>query len=249
MKINQNATVILKWLLTTRLLSIFRKKILKSITYLNTIIGKSGVVLFVCYNDPKKIKILNLINQIKKETEMLLDDIEALQLFLMVKGERRISGDIAEVGVYKGGSAKLLCEAKADKYLHLFDTFTGLPEPGSKDDLSQFQKGKYLAPFEKVKKYLRGYSKVKFYKGNFPETAKSVKNKKFSFVNLDVDIYKSTLESLNFFYPRMNKGGMIISHDYEGSMGVRKAFNHFLKDKPEPLIVPAGGSQSIIIKI
>ena len=36
---------------------------------------------------------------------------------------------MAEVGVYQGVSAKLICEAKGDKELHLFDTFEGLPDP------------------------------------------------------------------------------------------------------------------------
>ena len=42
---------------------------------------------------------------------------------MAVKATRKLSGDIAEVGVYRGGSAMIICEAKGNKKLHLFDTF------------------------------------------------------------------------------------------------------------------------------
>ena len=40
---------------------------------------------------------------------------------------------MAEVGVYQGVSAKLICEAKGDKELHVFDTFEGLPDKSGTD--------------------------------------------------------------------------------------------------------------------
>ena len=159
----------------------------------------------------------------------------------MWKKPKKIKGDIAEVGVYKGGSAKLICEAKGDKPLHLFDTFEGLPKVSKFDD-RKLLKGMFNAPLEDVKRIiLKKYRNVFFYKGLFPETAQLVKNKLFSFVHLDVDLYKSTKSCLEFFYPRINKGGIIISHDF-GLRGVRKAFDEFFKDKPELIIEIPGSS-------
>jgi len=94
---------------------------------------------------------------------------------------------------------------------------------------------------------LEKYKNVHFYKGLFPATAGSVKDKKFSFINLDVDTYESTLNCLKFFYSRMNRCGVIISHDYISATGVRKAFDEFFKDKPEP-IIELSGSQCLIVK-
>jgi len=45
----------------------------------------------------------------------------------------------------------------------------------------------------------------------------------------------------------MNKGGVIISHDYFGSPVVKKAFDDFFKDKPEP-IIEMSGTQCLIVK-
>ncbi len=166
---------------------------------------------------------------------------------MAVKRTEKVKGDIAEVGVYKGGSAKLICEAKGNKTLHLFDTFEGTPKV-DEIDTPQFYKGQYAALLEDVKNYLKKYKNVYFYKGLFPATAEPVKDKKFSFVNLDVDTYRSTLDCLKFFYSRMNKGGIIISHDYISAPGVRKAFDEFFKDKPEP-IIEMSGSQCLIVKV
>lgn len=46
----------------------------------------------------------------------------------------------------------------------------------------------------------------------------------------------------------MNKGGIIITHDYINAIGVRKAFDDFFKDKVEP-IIELSGSQCLIVKI
>ena len=54
---------------------------------------------------------------------MLLEDIEAYHIYMASKITRKVPGDIAEVGVYKGGSAKIICSAKGDRALYLFDTF------------------------------------------------------------------------------------------------------------------------------
>jgi hypothetical protein len=121
-----------------------------------------------------------------------------------------------------------------------------LPETEEIDN--RYFKGEFAASLEEVKHTLRDCQNVYFYKGLFPATATPVKNTKFSFVHLDVDIYKSTLECLKFFYPRMNRGGIIISHDYFFADGVRQAFHEFFTDKPEP-IIPISGNQCLIVKI
>ena len=177
---------------------------------------------------------------------MLLSDVEAYQLFNTVKRAAKVNGDIAEVGVYKGGSAKIICEAKGDKALHLFDTFDGLPDLCGVDDPKEFHKGQYSCSYDNVKLYLNEYSNVHFYKGLF-FVADPVQDKRFSFVHLDVDLYTSTLSCLKFFYPRMTLGGVIISHDYTSVAGVRKAVDDFFKDKPEP-IIDLTGSQCLIVK-
>ena len=157
-----------------------------------------------------------LIEEVRREVEMLLGDDEARNIYLAVESTKRVPGDVAEAGVYKGGSAKLICEAKGDKALHLFDTFEGLPEGWAPD--SPWYQRKFDS-FLEAKQNLAKYKNVHFHKGLIPSTFDSVKQKSFSFVHLDVDRYESTSECLKFFYPRMSLGGIIISHDYPSEGG------------------------------
>jgi hypothetical protein len=205
-------------------------------------------LVIVSYNDIHRAKVLELAKKIKKENEMLLGYNEAYQIFMAVKNTEKITGEIAEVGTYKGGSAKLICEAKGNKTLHLFDTFNGLPELGQVDDSNQFHKGQFSASLEDVKKYLDCYNNIYFYKGLFPGNSEVIQDSIFSFVHLDLDLYEATKASLEFFYPRMNKGGIIISHDYINTKGVKKAFDEYFQDKIEP-IIEMSGSQCLIVKL
>ncbi|NLD57876.1 MAG: macrocin-O-methyltransferase [Methanomicrobiales archaeon] len=188
------------------------------------------------------------LKKIRAETELLLEDIEAYHIYMAVKRTQKVPGDIAEVGVYRGGSAKIICSAKGEKNLHLFDTFEGLPRVDEIDMVWPFYEGKFAASFEDVKDYLKSDPRVHFYKGIFPETAGPVEHVRFSLVNLDVDCYESTKQALEFFYPRMNPGGIILSHDYINAPGVRKAFDDFFEGRPEPVLETAG-SQCLVVKV
>lgn len=188
------------------------------------------------------------LKKIRSETELLLEDIEAYHIHMAVKRTQKVPGDIAEVGVYKGGSAKIICSAKGDRALHLFDTFEGLPKVDEVDIVWPFYEGKFTASYDAVKDYLKTERNVFFYKGIFPASSEPVKDKWFSLVNLDVDTYESTRKCLEFFYSRMNPGGIILSHDYITAPGVQKAFDEFFSDKPEPVIETAG-SQCLVVKV
>ncbi|HNX17798.1 MAG TPA: TylF/MycF/NovP-related O-methyltransferase [Methanoregula sp.] len=188
------------------------------------------------------------LKKIRSDTELLLEDIEAYHIYMAAKITQKIPGDIAEVGVYKGGSAKIICSAKGDRSLHLFDTFAGLPKVDEVDQVWPFYEGKFAASYENVKAYLAQEKNVFLYKGLFPDTSDPIKDKHFSLVNLDVDTYESTKKCLEFFYPRMNPGGVIISHDYLTVPGVRKAVDEYFADKSEP-VVETAASQCIIVKV
>lgn len=206
--------------------------------------GKN-VRLTLTYADNSRKDVINKIESICKQTSMLMHLDEAYRIFMAVKNTQKVKGNIAEFGVYSGGSAKVICEAKGDKTLHLFDTFEELPNP---NDLYSKKHTRHMwdsLPF--VKGLLKDYKNVFFYRGFFPDTAKPLKDVRFSFVHLDVDEYSSTSSGLEFFYPRMNKCGIIISHDYITTKGVRKAFDDFFKDKAEP-IIELSESQCMIVR-
>jgi O-methyltransferase len=199
------------------------------------------------FNDPDRKNINYLINQIRKETKLELSNSAALELYIAVSATAKIGGDIAEVGVYRGGSAKVISSAKGDRHLHLFDSFKSLPKSAGRDTI-RTEPGQYFSDILTVKEYLAGFSNVHFHEGMFPETAGPVEKTLFSFVHLDVGSYESTVDCLRFFYPRVNRGGVIISHDYSYRSGTRRAIDEFFSDKPE-IILELPGYQGLMIKL
>lgn len=141
-------------------------------------------------------------------------------LYQLAKRSSQISGDFAECGVYSGGTDYLLAstlnrQSITTKKLHLFDTFTGMPERSfpSRDyhSLGDFAD----TSIDFVKNRLRSYDSFCIYHvGLMPDTFSEVEDvKKFSFVHVDVDIFPSVQACFEFFYPRLSRG-IIVFDDY-----------------------------------
>jgi O-methyltransferase len=218
----------------------------KAKRWLNTELQRRHYLLMK-YGDATRPAILDRARQIAAEVDFLLDPTESCQIVNALQQTTKVSGDVAEVGVYQGGSAKLIAEFKGNRPLHLFDTFAGLPaaQPG---DAKRFATGMYAADLKAVQRYLNGYPGIFFYPGLFPDTGEPVRHKRFSFVHLDVDLYDSTLACLNFFYPRLQPGGILISHDYSNAEGVRRAFAEFFANRRDPVLEVAL-SQALVVKV
>jgi len=175
------------------------------------------------------------------------------QLAKMVKD---VPGDMAELGVYKGGTAHIILQAtkSSAKKLFLFDTFEGLPATGvldiendnikNKDDFSNNS-------IDLVKNFLGQGSelnRVIFKKGFFPQTAHGMGSHTFSLVYLDADLYQSIKDGLEFFYPKMSKGGIIIVDDYQSQCwpGTTQAVHEF-KEKTHARVLMTQRNQCIVL--
>lgn len=194
----------------------------------------------------KDTETLRLIQRVRRDRKLLLTAGEAFFLHSAVLAQRGVPGELAEVGVFQGASARLMCEAKGHRTLHLFDTFEGMPEPEGREE-KIFKERQYACSLEDVRAYLSAYSGVEYHQGLFPAPAKNLRELTFSLVHLDVDLYRSTLDCLEYFYPRLAPAGIIISHDYSIQQGVHDAFADFLADRPESVIeLPT--SQCMLVK-
>ncbi|MCL2725625.1 MAG: TylF/MycF family methyltransferase [Polyangiaceae bacterium] len=185
------------------------------------------------------------------KSRTLVDEARAQTLFQLARHAAHLDGDIAEVGVYRGGTAKLLAHVagKAGKTLHLFDTFSGMPETDVKQDLHQAGDFKDTS-LAAVKSFLQSSEAVEYYQGEFPKTAGPVENKRFSFVHVDADIASSVDACCTFFYPRLVPGGVLLFDDYgfTSCPGAKKAVDAFFADKPEP-VMHLVTSQALILKL
>lgn len=187
-----------------------------------------------------------LIARGRRERRCLNSAFECYLVMSLARSMTRLPGKFAEVGVYQGVTAKLIAAVKGDRELHLFDTFEGLPPTSDKDD-GVHRVAQYACSLESVQEYLRGYDQVYFHPGLFPDSARDVEESQYAFVHFDVDLYAGTLACLEYFYPRMTTGGVMISHDYGMLAGVQRAFQEFMADKPEPILEQAT-TQAMIVK-
>lgn len=165
---------------------------------------------------------------------------------------RGIDGALAELGVFKGTTAKLLHKLLPERELFLFDTFEGFDPRDTQSDPSGFPSGDYCCGLSEVKRFVGNASTIKWCKGFFPDTTAMVpEDTRFALIHLDCDLYNPTIEALRFFYDRLNPGGIVIVHDYAGDCwpGIRQAVDEFLSDKPEyPIIIPDRSGTAVFIK-
>ena len=139
-----------------------------------------------------------------------------------------LDGDIAECGCLWGLSAyvischmQLFAKSFDGNGFHIFDSFEGLSEPLELDRQgaegrvkASMRKGHFAASLDIVARNLTVFPGIKYYRGWIPSRFHEVRTHKFRFVNLDVDLYEPTRDSIMFFYPRLVPGGIIISDDY-----------------------------------
>jgi O-methyltransferase len=167
-----------------------------------------------------------------------------------------VEGDFAECGVYRGGTAFLIADtlkdsADRDRRLHLFDTFSGMPAIAN-DDPSGLKEGRFGdTSLDAVKEYLQPFSSVVFHPGFIPETFGAVKDSKFAFLHVDVDLYQTTKDCMAFFWERMTAGGVVVFDDYgfhPFKYAEKQAVDEFFDGKPEvPVSLRTG--QCIVVKL
>lgn len=135
-----------------------------------------------------------------------------------------IPGDLAELGVYRGGIAKVMASHSPAKTVRLFDTFAGIPQHEESDAFHKA--GEFACSLDEVRAFLSDCPNVVYHVGTFPETAAG---DVFSVVHLDADLYQSTLDGLRYFWPRLSPGGALVLDDWHWRFceGVTRAIADF----------------------
>ena len=121
----------------------------------------------------------------------------------------------------------------------LVDSFEGLSEILEEDkpeniNIYQSQKGDLKSNISNVENLFTDFDNVHILKGWIPEIFNILEpSNKYKFVHIDVDLYEPTLKSLEFFYPRLVEGGIIVCDDYNSKhfSGSKKAWDEFFSNK------------------
>lgn len=226
------------------------KSVLKSFNFLvNRASGKRKIFL---------TSSLNYLNRTYKFADATFDYVRhaTLELLTYEISNQGIEGNVAELGVYKGEFAKYLNQCFPRKNLYLFDTFTGFDkrdienERNNRFSRADFNKEFSNTSINEVLSKMNYPNKVIVKQGFFPESAVGVEDN-FCFVSLDADLYDPLYSGLEFFYPRLTKGGYILIHDYnnETYKGAKKAVRDFcLQNHISFVPIPDTAGTAIIAK-
>jgi len=187
----------------------------------------------------------------KDYTQTSLPRIYSLQKAVEYIERGNIKGSFVECGVWKGGSCMVMAYSlkKKSRKIYLYDTFTGMTEPGKSDVFTYID---FDAKNEWKKKQRKGYNlwnyaslkevknnmdttkypkeKVIFIKGKVEDTIPEIIPNKIALLRIDTDWYKSTKHCLEYLYPKLVKGGVIIFDDYGHIKGAKKAIDEYFNE-------------------
>ncbi|MDR1325811.1 MAG: TylF/MycF family methyltransferase [Treponema sp.] len=171
------------------------------------------------------------------------NDIVRYQMLKLIAdeiNEKKLTGCVAELGVYKGDFAQRINRQFPERKLYLFDTFEGFDERDVKVEKefdtyarkNDFRNNNTALVMKKMKHTRNCIIK----KGWFPETAENVEER-FVFVSIDTDLFAPTYIGLKYFYERLEEGGYIFVHDYNGKLyGAKEAVQKFSKEHNIPYV-------------
>lgn len=181
-----------------------------------------------------------------------------LELFKMTLD---VPGDIAELGVFRGLGlmtwANLLeayCIGDRTKTVYGFDNWKGFLELSKEDGREEGSVEKTVGGFSPEKYYdelveaikifdrdrfVPWKPRVKLVVGSIEESVRDFVEQnpgvRFSLIHFDCDLYRPTKIALEYLWPLLSKGGVVLFDEYSIKEwpGETKAVDEYFSDKPE----------------
>lgn len=210
--------------------SIYKKSSIKKllVSVISKILDKKELQIVKTRDLSESQRIEGEVWSAYADTMIGLKRLDNLQHCIETVLSENVEGDLIETGVWRGGAcifmrAVLAVYGIKDRKVFVADSFEGLPKP----DVEKYPADKgdrhhihtYLAVSqEEVENNFRKYAlldkQVVFLKGWFKDTLPQAPIDKLSILRLDGDMYGSTMDSLEYLYPKLSKGGFCIIDDY-----------------------------------
>lgn len=153
----------------------------------------------------------------------LVDHYRCFELWKLVQQTCGLGGDILEIGVWRGGTGCLMAAAakmtRQSPQVILCDTFSGVVKASAMDPGYVGGEHSDASP-EQVRELAAklGTDNILILQGIFPEeTAAQVQDRRFNLCHIDVDVYDSARDVLDWVWPRLLVGGVVVFDDYGGT--------------------------------
>jgi hypothetical protein len=165
-----------------------------------------------------------------------------------LKKTKDVDGSIIECGIFKGTSFVNICavreifeiEHKKAIGFDFFDDFE-YSEDDHDEDLTEYrsfisQAGKSGISAEDLKDIMKmkGFDNYELVKGDISKTMESYSKgiDCISFINIDVDLYRPTKKSIEYLYPKLSVGGIMLLDDYDIFPGATRAVHEYFGNNP-----------------
>ena len=178
------------------------------------------------------------------------------KLFALIQAVRHvvkhdIPGAMVECGVWRGGCVMAILQTLSslgvqDRDIFLYDTFNGMTQPTEEDikysgenPLTEFTRRQTgpdssdwcFASLNDVARnvYSSGYeqSRINFVKGKVEETLPRPRPDGIALLRLDTDWYQSTKHEMEYLFPLLASGGLLLVDDYNNWLGAKKAVEEY----------------------
>jgi O-methyltransferase len=186
----------------------------------------------------------------------LVDEMRLYELWQLTSQLGSVPGDIVEVGVWRGGSGCLVAAAsqrsKSDARVYLCDTFAGVVKASAEDPI--YSGGEHGDTSPQLVQSLAdglGLENIEILVGAFPdETGTAIRDHVFKLCHLDVDVYESTKAAVEWVWPRLVDGGIIVVDDYggDGMDGVQHAVEE-VADTPTCRMIHNLNGHAVLVKV
>jgi O-methyltransferase len=152
----------------------------------------------------------------------LVDIYRCYELWEIVEATQKLdnTASLLEVGVWKGGTAGIIGRKlellKSKSPFYIADTFAGVAKASDKDKF--YVGGEHSDTNQGIVEALLKdtYKNYKILKGIFPEDTQHLvpAKEKFGFCHIDVDVYDSAKDIVDWIWDRLIIGGSIVFDDY-----------------------------------
>lgn len=167
--------------------------------------------------------------------ETLLSSDRICNLIKYSNACAHLGGYIAEFGCWRGGSLEILSKYNPTIDIIGVDSFEGLPA-GNQHDFHQEGDFGGVDSRAIIGYFNMMYPRVRIIKSFIPKAFEIFdNNSRFSFCHVDLDLYQSIYDSLEFLLPRTLTNGMVLLDDYKvkSTPGCEIAINNFFEAHPE----------------
>ena len=178
-----------------------------------------------------------------------------------------LDGDVAECGAFRGLSSFVFCNYIRlfapdfdGRGYHVFDSFEGLSEPTVDDAIARNEygevgahcqpRGAFSGALDVVKATLSDYPAIAYHQGWIPQSFSSVEDREYKFVHLDLDLYEPIKGGMEYFYPRMVRGGAIVVDEYAIPRwpGAKKAVDEYCAEHDLAPAISLTTGNGVLIK-